>query len=207
MVSGVTLQAAYDGGNEIQAEQPVVVKSNPGDGYTGSRSIENMLEDALMVASGHAATPGLEPYTAMGPGFVGLHGSGVGGGSYTVESLKIPLFGQGTIVGVDGNLLHVVTGSTMLWSQNNGEASIGMHNGAINLSAYSGSGQLEYRFGTHESWQVKDNANGSAGPMGDGWLPIPHSGQIEQMVNEAVLRAIKQHKKSCHVDASGVVNC
>lgn len=193
-----SLQESYDGGNEIQAGQPVVIKVIPGLGSIAGHDAQQALKDALLVASGVSQTQGLEPYTAIGPGFIALHGSGVGGGSMAMESLKAPLIGQATLMTVDGKLIVFANGSQILISQNNTEALISLDNGSISLQAFNGQGQLEYRLGPYESWQVKNINRPTAGPLGDGWLPIPNSGQIEQMINEAVIRGIKQHKSQCH---------
>lgn len=57
--------------------------------------------------------------------------------------------------------------------------------GQINLSAFIGSGQIEYRYGPFQSWAMKVRNVGTGGPAGDGFHPIPHSGQINLMVLRA----------------------
>lgn len=62
--------------------------------------------------------------------------------------------------------------------------------GNINLGAFSASGEFEYRFGPYESWHWKSGYDSTGGLGGDGFYPIPHSGQIEQMILENSLQDI-----------------
>lgn len=57
--------------------------------------------------------------------------------------------------------------------------------GNVHLGAYANSGQLEWRFGPYQAWHVNPSTNGDAeGPLSDGFFPMPHSGQIIQMIRE-----------------------
>jgi hypothetical protein len=54
--------------------------------------------------------------------------------------------------------------------------------GQVRLDAFDASGILEYRFGPHQAWYWKPSYGGTGGPFGDGYFPIPHSGQIAAMI-------------------------
>ena len=54
--------------------------------------------------------------------------------------------------------------------------------GQILLYAFGGSGRLEYRSGPHHAWHVRNSYSSTDGPLNDGFWPIPHSGQIAQMI-------------------------
>jgi len=59
--------------------------------------------------------------------------------------------------------------------------------GQTKLQPFGGSGQLEYRLGGiggHEAWHWSPNYDAAGGPNSDGFHPIPHSGQIFQMIQE-----------------------
>jgi len=56
--------------------------------------------------------------------------------------------------------------------------------GNILSSVFAGSGQLRYKFGPHEAWSWKPSYGGTGGPESDGFYPLPHSGQILQMILE-----------------------
>ena len=56
--------------------------------------------------------------------------------------------------------------------------------GQISLAAFATSGQLEYRFGPHQSWYIKTSDSSTSGPFGDGYNPLVPSGNILQMILE-----------------------
>jgi hypothetical protein len=64
--------------------------------------------------------------------------------------------------------------------------------GQISLDAFNGSGQLEYRFGPHESWYMKQTHSSTSGPFGDGFNPIVASGAIVQMIAAAPLPTLQE---------------
>jgi len=168
-----SLQEAYDGGNEIEATNPVLITN--------------------VLASG--VVPG---QTELHPGQITLTGSGVGGGTLNLASLLAPLFGTTSLVVSDGKLILSALGQELLVSQGNNDASILMEGGQVTLRPFLGSGQLEYQFGANEAWATKSLNDPAGGPNGDGWWPIAHSGQVEEMINVAVLRSMKQHLKTKH---------
>lgn len=59
---------------------------------------------------------------------------------------------------------------------------VGANMGDILLSAWAGSGQLRYQFGPHQAWHWKPSYASTGGPANDGFFPMPHSGQIVQMI-------------------------
>ena len=57
--------------------------------------------------------------------------------------------------------------------------------GQIALNAFASSGRLQFRFGPHQGWAAKLTHSSVGGPANDGFWPIPHSGQISQMIAQA----------------------
>lgn len=66
-----------------------------------------------------------------------------------------------------------------------GDTSSGL-GGQIDLLSFGGSGVLEYRFGRHQSWYIKTSHSNTGGPFNDGYWPIAHSGNVNQMINQAI---------------------
>lgn len=56
--------------------------------------------------------------------------------------------------------------------------------GQVQLNPFDSSGVLEYRFGPHESWHMKNTHSSTSGPDSDGFNPIVPSGAIIQMILE-----------------------
>jgi hypothetical protein len=52
------------------------------------------------------------------------------------------------------------------------------------VEPFNASGALQYKFGPHQAWSWKPSYGGTGGPEGDGYFPLPHSGQILQMILE-----------------------
>jgi hypothetical protein len=196
-----TLQDAYDNGNEINVSlnKPILLKSpNPGAGTVGGHTLPQALKDAVIIASGFATSEPLSPLSIIGPGYMTMRGSGVGGGEFYLETLKAPLIGQATLATANGKMILSALGNQFLLSQGNGESAIDMTGGQITLKPHLGSGQLNYQFGPHESWHTKSLNDPNGGPYGNGLWPIPHSGQIQDMINETVKAAIKAHIDNYH---------
>lgn len=61
--------------------------------------------------------------------------------------------------------------------------------GQMRLRPFKASGQLEYRFGPHQSWYMKTTHSSTSGPFGDGFNPLVPSGQIIQMILENAVSA------------------
>jgi len=57
----------------------------------------------------------------------------------------------------------------------------------VRLNCFAGSGVFEYRFGPYQSWYMKTTHANTGGPFNDGYWPIAHSGNVSQMINQAVL--------------------
>jgi len=57
--------------------------------------------------------------------------------------------------------------------------------GQIELNAFASSGRLQYRFGPHQGWAAKLTHSSTGGPAGDGFWPLPHSGQVAAMIAQA----------------------
>lgn len=62
--------------------------------------------------------------------------------------------------------------------------------GNINISAFGNSGVLNYQFGPHQSWYIKQSHTSTGGPFNNGYWPIPHSGQIRAMVASGSIQKI-----------------
>lgn len=101
-------------------------------------------------------------------------------GDSSLEHLTLARVGPGDI-----DLTHTGAGDIDL-STTFGTGDINSTSAAqVLLSAFQSSGQLAWRFGPYQAWHVNPSTNGnSEGPLGDGFFPIPHSGQIVQMILE-----------------------
>lgn len=55
--------------------------------------------------------------------------------------------------------------------------------GQIQLKPFDSSGVLEFRFGPHQAWYEKLTHASTGGPFNDGYWPMPHSGQILEMID------------------------
>jgi hypothetical protein len=97
--------------------------------------------------------------------------TGVWGGSYTNFSTSIVMTTTG-----GGAAIYGAAGSNMLRSSN-GNVGIDSEKGQITLDAWASSGQLRYEFGPYEAWHTSPSHTSS-------FFPIPHSGQIVQMIAE-----------------------
>lgn len=54
--------------------------------------------------------------------------------------------------------------------------------GQIEFNAFASSGRLQYRFGPDQGWYAKLTHAANGGPFNDGFWPVPHSGQIAEMI-------------------------
>lgn len=100
--------------------------------------------------------------------------------------------GNNSIVDIlsEGNIEGVANADVLLRGVSDVQLSAGSLlgdglGGSINLSPYGGSGQLEFRFGPHQAWYAKLTHSSAGGPYNDGFWPLPHSGQIAQMIAQA----------------------
>lgn len=193
---------AQAAGSGIVSEQqkvqhtPVLLKqTTPGAGNLAGYGLLNAVEDASLRADGFSLTPknkNTVATTAMGPGFLAMQGSGlptqqvanlilqVGHGSFGGNFAALSASGV-LIVSSNGALVlnqNGGTGPLLIENKGNGQG----EGGQLTLSAFNGSGQLEYRMGTNEAWHWKPSYELSGGPGGDGFHPIPHSGQVQAMI-------------------------
>jgi len=100
-------------------------------------------------------------------------------GSFTMDA-GAPITLQ-TNFGTYANITISAEGNLDL---NAGTALLNNQKGQITLAPWNGSGVLQYRFGPHQSWYIKQSHTSIGGPEGDGYFPVPHSGQILQMILE-----------------------
>jgi len=211
-----TLQAAYDGGNEVELDAapallsnnifrtehaPIVIQeTTPGAGGVGGsvESIRQILQLPGVVASGHTATPDLTSTFAFGvlaPGYLALQASGTA--TSPAPSITFATTAFGNFLSSSGVFLINSQGGATLFSVNNEISGNDIQfNGGVNPNRGGGqirfnpfdssgaSGQLTYEFGPHEAWYWKPSYATTGGPKGTGAQPLPHSGQIIQMIAE-----------------------
>jgi hypothetical protein len=234
-----SLQAAYDGGNEIQLDtigvnnNGVLLKENDFgvhplesthfvlnrkdsygiavSGYSNSTdagSTKIASNGILIVGSGVAI--GAERNAEL---FIGYTNSG-----FSVDSAPL-IFASGglTVLSVgltnllieQGGLSIDVEGGMTIDLANNLSISNPGSTNQIDISAggslaldtdtgsvqsrpfqnfiaqpFNNSGQLNYHFGPHQGWYVRTSDTSTGGPEGGGQFPLPHSGQIIQMILE-----------------------
>ena len=107
----------------------------------------------------------------------GIHFGGLDGKILLKDKLTVAigrlteLINEDYYLGVGNDLSMAVSGELNLNVADN-----------ISLSVFNASGALTYRFGPHQAWYWKPTYGGTGGPFGDGYFPIPHSGQIEEMI-------------------------
>lgn len=175
---------------------PVVIgQTTPGAGNLAGHELLQALRDASVVASGFSLTPNLVnsfAFTAIGPGIITMQGSGAPGQQAASINMQVGngQFGGSFAVLSASGIFGLSANGAMIINQNGGTGPLLIENkgngyglgGQLQLSAFNGSGQLEYRFGAHEAWHWKPSYELLGGPAGDGFHPIPHSGQIEHMI-------------------------
>lgn len=191
------------GANFFVEHDPVVVRqTTPGAGLPDAHGILNGIRDASIVASGFTLTPDLLStfaHTSIGPGYVTMQGSGSvvapeDAGTLTLAATNNTIFGPTCLMAVSGIFFVNATGGT-IWNQNGagelvfqnlGEQGTGL-GGQVRIEAFAASGRLQYRLGGvggHEAWHWRPSYEAVGGPNSDGFHPLPHSGQIEQMIAE-----------------------
>lgn len=207
-----TLQAAYNGGDTIRVDQaaPVVVHEPHGGLPVLSDFIQiNAFGAGLIMASGHTDTPeNVDSFAAteVYPGLIYLKSSGISsetGDDKRSHSIGLGYLRNGALpdsftIGTSGKVFWNIGDDMTMF---NSGGNILFNNIAVNqtvrmvsrddtvLEAFGngivGSGRLAYRFGPYESWHQRQSFTGATmGPNGDGYFPIPHSGQILQMILE-----------------------
>jgi hypothetical protein len=197
MVSG--LQAAYDADHVIRLEtqelpdgfplsvfpvghQPVtLLQDTPGAGSLVGYDKVLAYYDASLLASGCCPDAA---YTALGPGFFAMQGSGVGSASLTMNAGNGDFSGNFASIAGEGHVILSANGRLTI-NQNGGDGEILIENkdGQLRLSAYNGKGQLEYcldKGPLREGWYMRN----SEGPE---QLLIPNEKQVVKII-ESVLK-------------------
>jgi len=206
------LQTAYNGGNNVTLrcfptpsflvgslfktshDGVVLGTRTPGAGMPSDGSELQQQASAHIIASGFTLTPNLRntyQQTGIGPGFLYIQGSGT-------PSFKPPYFsvltasngpsiaGDFVIMTTSGTFICNSAGSLtfnvggqgatdMLFNNLAGSNGVG---GQITFKPFAGSGQLQYLMGPYESWHQANSSDFGT------FHPIPHSGQILQMILE-----------------------
>lgn len=202
---GHTMQAAYDGGNVVfhRADElgykGVVIKEGipgRGGGYANNADITaNVAEKYGVAVSGYTLTPldkNSFAFSSLDSSALVISSSGTPLGS---DSRNFFLGFAENIPGTvffasNGDLFFNVAeditlstddGDILLTSANNDGTGLG---GQLTLDAFDGSGSLQYRMGPFEAWAQSPSYDSTGGPASDGYHPIPHSGQILQMILE-----------------------
>ena len=208
-LSGLTvqdLQNAYNNGNCIDADtvqitdgqtesyRGILVKlDKPGLESLSLTNFNNAVHDSFGVAvSGHSLTPDdhlTHAFTNIGAGNIFLQSSGI---DASIPPANLLLGFLPSVVS-PGNTVGVMSvgggigGVTDFFFTGSNDARFLAEEGRILLQNFGLSGQFTYKFGTHEGWAVKTGQTGLvSGPESDGFFPLPHSGQICQMILEKV---------------------
>lgn len=210
----VTLQQAYNGGDNIVLHgqgnkyKGVLARELPGyppalkidtpasqlhygiavSGFTttplnpNSFSFARLLSNALTISvSGSPAQVANTLFMGFDPdlvGFAQIYTSGnlrVEGNSVTISSNAA---GGSTLQTLGGN----ATVSTFAQNTN-----INLQSKAdINATTFDGSGAMQYRFGPYQSFAIKTSISSTKGPANDGYWPIAHSGNVNEMINKLI---------------------
>lgn len=185
-----SLQAAYDGGDQINLDRNandrnvgVVLREQNGVAQfdLNQPTTQAHLNYGIAVSGGTGANG--FAFTKLVPNGVYIKSSGTATQAESFFALGfIPSSAQAAFIAANHDLAFFAFRNI---SYDAGTAA--QPGGQINLSAFVGSGQLEYRYGPHQSWAMKVRNISTGGPASDGFWPIPHSGYIDTMI----LRAIK----------------
>lgn len=201
IITTVNLQVAYNGGRDVQLAG---VKIGPAGALDGAHPI------LLVEPPGHFSS---DTFLTPGPPRI-TGGVAVSGSTWTPVNINTFSFAKLSSYGLylqssgtptdapyqaylrttpgGANLfllgknesdtsISAQSGIGISVQQGNISLSAGEANGAkgqLSLSAFAGSGQLEYRFGPYQAWHWKPSYSSI-------FHPIPHSGQIRQMILEA----------------------
>jgi hypothetical protein len=260
LITSHTLQAAYDGGDEIDIRNFAGGLHGPLIKQPESTPLITSFDDVLVTdvhtdyaigISGSARdinNPDSYAFTALRAGQIILKSSGAnqlattnahtlligyqdsyfGGASVGAQ---IRTSGSLTVQSQNGTLFDTTVGSTTIQSRSSrvdiqsldtngagddinlssvvdlnataGKAGGQGTGGQITLNPFQASGVLEYRFGPHQSWYMKQTHSSTSGPFGDGFNPLVPSGQIRQMILET---AVSKFSASFSNITSGTFN-
>jgi len=186
-----------------QQEGIVLKQTTPGAGTLAGYDYVAAFKDASIVASGFSLTPdALESFsfTSIGPGVIALQGSGIPGlhaSRLIIQTGSGPFSGAFAVLAAQG-VFGVVSAGSLLLRQSGADGVVLLENagdgqgkgGQVKINAFAGSGQLQYRMGPHghEAWNWKPSYSLFGGPSNDGFFPIPHSGQIVNMIVDILER-------------------
>lgn len=178
---------------------PALIRQTiPGGGKDDLPAEQQDIAAASIVASGFSLTPNLLrtfAYAALGPGYIALQGSGTVASPQLAGRLLLGAsnngaFGASTAI-ISSGVMFVTSNGDTIWTQQGGGDLLflgqGNSGGQIKLQPFGGSGRLEYRLGGvggHQAWHWKPSYAIAGGPNNDGFFPLPHSGQIVQMILE-----------------------
>lgn len=187
-----SLQAAYDGGNEIIIDP----HGNYFDGAIVREPVTPELFNGVFTSllEGNAVSNGIAVSGGLLPLFLSVNGSYrhsslsalnsqflyIRSSGAITQNSKVMVFGY--VQNHFGSQTGVILSSGSLQTRTYTGDITNIANGTISLKPFDGSGQLEYRMGPHQAWHWKPTYGGTGGPAGDGFQPIPHSGQINQMI-------------------------
>lgn len=104
--------------------------------------------------------------------------TGVWGGTWSNSSNIIAMSTTGGvgIYSAAGNATFKSTAANATLGSDVGDVTCQSSQAQVTLSAFAASGRLRYEFGPHEAWHVSPSHTSD-------FFPIPHSGQIEEMIS------------------------
>lgn len=183
--SAQSLQAAYDGGNQINHRRDligykgaVVRETIPGGGISFVSNADittNKSGKYGLAVSGFTLTPNTPNSYAIA---VLNSDSLTFASSGSVSVLSRNMF-MGYPIGLPDPFTVSTNGSLRIVA---GDLTGTGRGGQIQLQAFGASGSLEYRFGPHQAWAARLTHSSTGGPANDGFWPIPHSGQVLEMI-------------------------
>ncbi len=183
-----TLQAAYDGGDEILMDRTpnddnrgVIVREQEGVDPAALNESASIVHLNYGVAVSGATGANGFAFSKLMPNGLSIKSSGTSTQNETVFAIGYLTDPTVAFFATDAGVQHIAEGDINMLA--------GLANqpgGQIALHAFLGSGQLEYRFGPHQSWHMKQSHSSTSGPLGDGFNPLVPSGQIIQMILENV---------------------
>lgn len=182
-----SLQAAYDGGDAViidrnpsDRNEGVLIREQNGKSHFGMTQAPSLAHlDYGIAVSGGLGSNNNFALTKLVPNGVYIKSSGT-------STLSESSFVLGYNSAATPQTAFIASNHDLaFFALRNISYTAGTANqpgGQINLSAFVGSGQIEYRYGPYQSWAMKVRNVSTGGPAGDGFHPIPHSGQITAMI-------------------------
>jgi hypothetical protein len=213
--TGITLQRVYDTGDNIilhgQANQykGILVRELPGyppalkadlltaqslnygiavSGFSATPGNPNSVSLARLLSNALTITPSGAPTFTAATLFLGFDPDILGTAQmYTSGIIRISADKAITIssatLGTTLQSLH--SDCTVATFGIDGDVNL-QSKSDVFANAFDGSGNLRYRMGPFQSWAIKTTDNNTGGPKNDGYWPIAHSGNVNEMIMSQV---------------------